>query len=257
MSVAGDGASGLALHDVMRDHLRSELGPPRTAALACLLLDAVAAGLPVADPLDGTPGSPVTAWWALSRENRYLCDHLIEHLLEAGRQVEAEAVVGDLRWLAARVRDFGPAAAAADLFLVGTPSAARREAALARVAHLMAPTEPADAVVDILISRLALDPDWGSQVPVLCDLGYRPRLANRRPPPDLPAPALRRVMAGPGAAAPGDRAGWPLARHWRLGRGGADLGCRHRADPGHPHRPHGSGERRGDRAGWLLVGQRE
>ena len=66
-----------------------------------------------------------------------------------------------------RVRESGPAAPAADLSLVGTPRAARLRAALARTAHLLAPTDPAQAVVDVLHSRLAGDPDWGPQVAAL------------------------------------------------------------------------------------------
>ena len=67
---------------------------------------------------------------------------------------------------------------------------------LERTAHLLAPTEPAGAVVDVLHSRVADDPDWGPQVTALGDICRRPRLVNRWPLPDLADPALRRVLTG-------------------------------------------------------------
>ncbi len=107
------------------------------------------------------------AWWDLGHQDRYLWDHLIEHLLDAGRPGDADAVAGDLRWVGARLERFGPAAPAADLAAAGTPRAARLRGVLARTAHLLAPTEPAGAVVDVLHSRVADDPDWGPQVTAL------------------------------------------------------------------------------------------
>ena len=178
-----------------------------------MLLDAVAADLPAASPLDPA-GCPVrVAWWELGHEDRYMWDHLIEHLLDAGRPGDADAVAGDLRWVGARLERFGPAAPAADLAAVGTPRAARLQGVLARAAHLLAPTEPAGAVVDVLHSRVADDPDWGPQVTALRDICRRPRLVNRWPLPDLADPALRRVLAGhTGAVGGGGGAGRQLAR---------------------------------------------
>ncbi len=190
-------ARGITVHDVVRDFLRAELGQARLAGLTGMLLDAVAADLPAASPLDPAARrtAPV-AWWELSDDDRYLWDHLIEHLVDAGRPGEADAVAGDLRWVGARLERFGPAAPAADLFAAGTPRAARLQAVLARIAHLLAPAEPAEAVVDVLHSRVASDPDWGPQVTALRDIYRRPRLVNRWPLPDPADPALRRVLTG-------------------------------------------------------------
>ena len=107
------------------------------------------------------------AWWELGPQDRYLWDHLIEHLRDAGRPGDAEAVACDLRWVGARLERFGPAAPAADLAAAGTPRAARLRGVLERTAHLLAPTDPAGAVVDVLHSRVAADPDWGPQVTAL------------------------------------------------------------------------------------------
>jgi WD40 repeat protein len=191
------GPGGLMLHDVVRDFLRGEAGPQRLAALSGVLLEAVAARLPAAGIPDAAgAGSARVAWWDLGGEERYLWDHLIYHLLEAGRGGEAEEVACDLRWVGARVQRFGPAAPAADLSLVDSPRVARLRGVLARTAHLLAPTDPAAAVVDVLHSRVGVDPDWGPQATALRNLCPRPRLVNSWPPPDLPDPALRRVLTG-------------------------------------------------------------
>ena len=197
VSLAGTGTGGMALHDVVRDFLRDDLGPQRLAELNGVLLGAVAAGLPTADPLDpAAPGPVRVAWWELDRGQGYMWDHLIEHLLEAGRRSDAEGIACDLRWVGTRLEQSGPAAPAADLSLLDTPRAARLRVAITRAAHLLAPTQPTRAVVDVLHSRAANDPDWGAQVIALRDMCHKPRLVNRWPPPDLPSPALRRVLTG-------------------------------------------------------------
>ena len=188
---------GIALHDVIRDYLRAGLGEQQLARLNGAFLDAVAAGLPAIDPLNGAEGRPVpVAWWALGPQDRYLHEHLIEHLRDAGRPDDAETVARDLRWVGMRLERFGPAAPAADLATVGTPRAARLRRVLERIAHLLAPTEPAEAVIDVLHSRVADDPDWGPQVTALASTYRRPRLVNLWSLPDLADPALLRVLTG-------------------------------------------------------------
>ena len=41
---------------------------------------------------------------------------------------------------------------------------------MARTAHLLAPTEPSRAVIDVLHSRVAGDPDWEPQATAMRDL---------------------------------------------------------------------------------------
>ena len=137
-----------------------------------------------------------TAWWELGDENQYLWDHMIELLIDAGRTAEAEALACDLRWVGARLERFGLAAPAADLSAARTARAARLRAVLDHTAHLLAPAEVPGAVVDVLHSRVADDPDWGPQSAALRGAYQRPRLVNRWPLPDLPDPGLRRKLAG-------------------------------------------------------------
>jgi hypothetical protein len=193
---AGPGR-GITVHDVVRDFVRSDLGSQQLTKLNTVLLSAVAADLPAATPLDVADQRRwPAAWWELGGDAGYLWDHLIEHLRDAGQPCEADAVAGDLRWAGARLERFGPAAPAADLAAGGTPRSARLQAALAHAAHLLAPTEPARAVVDILHSRVAADLDWGPQVTALRNICPRPRLVNNWPLPDLPDSALQRVLTG-------------------------------------------------------------
>jgi WD40 repeat protein len=186
----------MVVHDVIRDFARSKLGPERVAELNGVLLAVVAADRTGATPPGAHGGGSGVPWWELGAGGGYLREHLIWHLIQAGRGAEAEPLACDLRWAGARLAESGPAAVAADLALAGTPRAARMAAAVIREAHLLAPAEPANAVVDTLHSRLAADPDWGPQVTALKDTYRRPRLVNRWPLPDLPNPAQRAVLEG-------------------------------------------------------------
>jgi WD40 repeat protein len=188
---------GVTMHDVVRDFLRAEIGRKRLAELNGMLLNLVGEGLPAAELLSGAAGNPApVAWWELRPQDRYLWDHLIEHLRDSDRPAMADIVACDLRWLGARLKQFGPAAPTADLSAAGTPRTTSLRAVLVRAAHLLAPTEPADAVIDVLHSRVADDPDWGPQVVALRDKCHRPRLVNRWSLPDLADPALQRVLGG-------------------------------------------------------------
>jgi WD40 repeat protein len=198
----------ITIHDVILGYVRhqlDELGPAKRAGLHNVFVMAAAAGLPPAGPLDGTGRGPGVAWWEFGWDGtdaltRYLRSNLVWHLSEADGPMYAEALACDLRWVGARLAAAdagGPAEAATDLSVVGTDKAARMRIAVTRAAHLLAPTgpeEPVDAVIDILHSRIADDPDWGPQVTRLRNAYSRPRLVNRWPLPDLLDPALRTVL---------------------------------------------------------------
>ena len=190
---SSDGGT-IVVHDVIRDFLGSELGDTQVTQLHKMLLDAVAGGLPSAPAVDG--GRMVTAWWELPNSARYLWDHVIEHMLAAGRAGQAEELARDLRWVGRRLQASGPAGPYSDLALIGTPQSQRLGHALEQIAHLLAPTDPPHSLVDILVSRVSCDPDWGTQAQILAAAVKQPALINKWPPPDLPDPALRRTLSG-------------------------------------------------------------
>jgi WD40 repeat protein len=194
LSAANGGA--VSMHDVLRDFLRRELSSSRLVELNAALVDAVSARLPPATALAPGVPFPAAAWWELGERDRYLWDHLVSHLLAAGRTGQAEAVAGDLRWVRPRLQRFGPVAPYADLSLVPTKRAAALCSTLAPAAHLLTPTDPEHAIVDVLYSRIQHDPDWGRQLISRQHRRVLPRLANRWPLPDLPDPRIRRTLNG-------------------------------------------------------------
>lgn len=117
--IGGGGGGGVVMHNVIRDLLRADAGPAVLAGLNRVLVDAAAARLPEeAESAAGAEsGGRVVAWWQLDATQRYLWDHLIEHIKDGHGAEAAAAAAGDLRWAGARVERFNPAAAAADLVL--------------------------------------------------------------------------------------------------------------------------------------------
>ncbi|MEU4692224.1 NB-ARC domain-containing protein [Actinoplanes sp. NPDC023714] len=181
LDLTGNESGGaIRLHDVLRDYLARRLGAAELARLHGVLLDA----------------ARVQPWWSLPDGDRYLRDHLVEHLLAAGRAGEAEALATDLRWVTSRLDDNGPAAPAADLATVGTPKAERLNRMLGRTAHLLTPSEPAGARAAILADRVAHDPDWTAQAR---ELAADSPLSSMWDLPDLPDPAMRHQFHGPAA----------------------------------------------------------
>ncbi|MGW3954684.1 NB-ARC domain-containing protein, partial [Streptomyces sp. NPDC004752] len=194
--VTMDRADGgrLILHDVIRDYLRGELGRERLTALNSALVCTFEADLPRAEPLGVSAPQPLTAWWELT--DGYMLDHAIGHLLDAHRTEQAEAVAGDLRWVERRLYHRGPNAPTRDCAQIPTPAAAARTRDLALTAHLLGPTVPAHALTTILYSRLASLASWHDQVAARQAQFSQPALVNQWPPPDLPDPALQRVLIG-------------------------------------------------------------
>jgi WD40 repeat protein len=185
----------ISLHDVVRDYLRGDLGAAGLARINGVLVDAVAAILPRAQPLGPTHPGTGRAWWLM--KDGYLLDHLIDHVLAAGRTTLAEAVAGDLRWVEARLIQRGPTAPWSDLIRVHTAHAHLLARSLAQIAHLLAATEPPHALAGILHSRLDTHPHWRPQITARHrDPTQLPCLETRWPPPDAPSPALQHTLAG-------------------------------------------------------------
>ena len=250
------GGGAVTVHDVIRDFLHAELGdcPAGTAAMGCCWTRWRRACRAPRRPRGGV----VTAWWELPESARYLWEHLIEHMLAAGRSVRLRNSPRICGGSGARLQASGPAGPYADLALIGTPRAERLARVLAQAAHLLAPTDPPHSLIDILYSRVSHDPDWAAQARVLAASRKLPALINKWPPPDLPDPALRTHPHRPRRPGDGggDRPGRHLARHRRRRRDGADLGRGHRPAARRPHRPHRPGDGGGDRPGRHLARHR-
>ncbi|UUU37874.1 NB-ARC domain-containing protein [Streptomyces sp. NBC_00162] len=183
----------ISLHDVIRDYLRGELGTADLTRINGLLIDATAATLPPAQALAPTTPAPEHAWWQI--QDGYLLDHLIDHLLAAERTTSAEAVAGDLRWVETRLTQRGPTAPWADLTRIDTPHTRPLARSLAQAAHLLTPTDPPRALINVLHTRLDTHPHWQPQITARQhDPAQRPCLTNQWPLPDIAAPALQRTL---------------------------------------------------------------
>ncbi|MET0522513.1 MAG: NB-ARC domain-containing protein, partial [Jiangellaceae bacterium] len=178
----------VTLHDMVRDYLRADLDALRLAALNAVLVDALGADLPPASDLVPGVRPAATAWWEADH-CRYVWDNLVRHLLAAGRLAEAEATVGDLRWVRRRLLLFGVGALLRDLAHVPTDRTNTLRASLMRCAHLLSRTDPAAAVLDVLQSRLAEEDAFRPQLQALAAPADRHGLRSRWPLPDLPATA--------------------------------------------------------------------
>ncbi|MGW0747440.1 NB-ARC domain-containing protein, partial [Streptomyces sp. NPDC002817] len=172
----------ITLHDVVRDYLRNELGEDGCRTANRALLDALA------DDLHTTENGRLP-WWQV--QHGYLLDHLIEHLLDADRAPQAHHLAEDFCWVRARLHQRGPTAPWRDLDRIGPPTRGLARQ-LAQAAHLLTPTEPAHALDAILRSRITNVPHWPTN-PLPPDT---PALINHWPPPDLPDPALLRILTG-------------------------------------------------------------
>ncbi len=123
-------------------------------------------------------------------------EHLIEHMLAAGRAGEAEELAADLRWVGAQLQQSGPAGPYADLALIGSPRAERLRRVFGQAAHLLAPTDPRHSLIDILYSRVSHAPGWDGQAQALTTSRKQPALINKWPLPDLPDPEQLRTLTG-------------------------------------------------------------
>lgn len=195
ITMSREGGGTVTLHDVVRDYLRNRLGEDGLLRVNGKLVDALSAPVPPAASLAPAGPDPGHAWWQAA--DTYLLDHLVDHLIAAGRTSEAEAVAGDLRWVEVRLAQRGPSAPWSDLARIGTPHALPLARSIAQAAHLLSPIDPEHSLVSILHSRLHAYPHWHDQVIARRgDPALRPCLANHGALPDVPRSGLRRVLTG-------------------------------------------------------------
>jgi WD40 repeat protein len=202
VSLAWSGqARMLILHDVIRRYAAARLGQGRLAAVHSDLVSAARTHAGPAMLGSGGRGDPVTeaaSWWRLPEtgQYRYLWQYLTYHLKAAGLEAELDQVCCDLRFMAVRLRQSGPAGVEADLARSTSPLARRLRRAIARNAHLLGPSTPDTALTTILTSRLGRMPEVADQLPAL-----RSDLRAWTARPDWPLPdelpeALLRILVG-------------------------------------------------------------
>ncbi|WP_436520798.1 NB-ARC domain-containing protein [Actinoplanes sp. HUAS TT8] len=177
-------SAGLWMSDVLRTYVRHRLPDHEIAQVNRRLVE-------MSRPRSGGP------WWTMPPADRYLWRHLAFHLQEARWWDELFAAVTDLRRLVVQIPLFGVAAAVADLSRMPDPRATALRARLSRSAHLLHPTRPADALTDVLLSRLGGAPELAADVAALVAAQRsRAGLTARRPLPDVGPDSLTRVIAG-------------------------------------------------------------
>ncbi|GAB2853899.1 NB-ARC domain-containing protein [Lentzea nigeriaca] len=179
------GLHRVRLHDVIRSYLRHECGLDRLTALHNTFLDGVAATLPA----DG--------WWQLPDEQEHLWRTLAYHLTGAQRTEELAELVEAPAWLIGKLRKLGPVAVAEDVALVDNEHSRELTRFLDQLGHTLTPTNPEHAVVNALAHRLIRYPVLKKlQEAAITETRDVPRLVPRGPMPDLPDPALNRVLVG-------------------------------------------------------------
>ena len=93
------------LHDVMHEYLRRQVGESTQAMLAGLLLDLLSKTLPPATSCEQDENGTPEAWWEEGVFAQYISENVVRHMMDAGRQQDAEVLVCDLRWVLRRAAD--------------------------------------------------------------------------------------------------------------------------------------------------------
>jgi len=137
-----------------------------------------------------------SVWAELPAEQMYLWSWLPTHLWRAGLVDELEVCLTDPGWLIGKLELVGPAGLEADLALSDEPTCRAAATTVRQNAHVLGRLDPPESLAATVASRL---PDSG----VTADLRERvlgaltgPHLRAVTPPPDLPHPALNRVLTG-------------------------------------------------------------
>jgi WD40 repeat protein len=177
----------VVLHDVLRaylrrqtKHRRGELDRALIDAHRCLVLD------------DGG----TSAWWQLGAEHTYLWAWVPSHLSGAGLGQELRACLHHPRWLVAKLEHVGPAGLEADLALSGDPLSRALETVVRQNAQVLGPLDPPGSLAATLATRLPGDGPTKATADQLVAGLTTPHLRAGTALPDLPHPALSRVLTG-------------------------------------------------------------
>jgi hypothetical protein len=175
------------LHDVIRAYLRQR-SCQRSGELERMLIDAHRSLVP--------DEGETSAWWQLPAEQTYLWAWLPAHLRGAGLENELRACLHHPGWLVGKLEHIGPAGLEADLALPDNPLSRALETAVRQNGHVLGPLQPAGSLAATLATRLPGDGPAKALVEQLVRGLTGPYLRAITALPDLPHPALSRVLTG-------------------------------------------------------------
>ena len=177
----------VVLHDVLRAYLREQTHH-RRGELDRALVDAHRSLVPVEGGM--------SAWWQLPAEQTYLWAWLPTHLRGAGLNQELRACLHHPRWLVGKLENVGPAGLEADLALSDDPLSRALGTVVRQNAHILRPLEPPGSLAATLATRLPGDGPTRAIAEELVAGLTTPHLRAITALPDLPHPALSRVLTG-------------------------------------------------------------
>jgi hypothetical protein len=177
----------VVLHDVIRAYLREQTHH-RRGELDRALIDAHRSLVAYENQ--------VSAWWQLPPAQTYLWAWLPTHLRAAGLDQELRTCLHHPRWLIGKLEHVGPAGLEADLALSDDPLSRALGTAVRQNANVLGPLHPPGSLTATLATRLPGDhPTKDIAEELLAGL-TTPHLRAITTLPDLPHPALSRVLTG-------------------------------------------------------------
>jgi hypothetical protein len=177
----------VVLHDVIRAYLREQT-QHRGDELNRTLIDAHRDLVPVE--------AGMSAWWQLHAEQTYLWAWLPTHLRDAGLEQELRACLHHPGWLVGKLQHIGPAGLETDLALSDDPLSKALGTAVRQNAHVLGLLEPPGSLAATLATRLPADGPTKATADQWVSGLTTPHLRAITPLPDLPHPALSRVLTG-------------------------------------------------------------
>ncbi len=175
------------LHDVIRAYLREQTHRLH-GELDRALVDAHRHLVP--------NESGVSAWWRLPAEETYLWTWLPAHLRAAGRQQELRTCMHHPGWLIGKLAYVGPAGLETDLALLDDPLSRALGTAVRQNAHVLGPLAPQGSLAATLATRLPGEGPTKEVAEQLTAGLSTPHVRAITALPDLPHPALSRVLTG-------------------------------------------------------------
>ena len=177
----------VVMHGVICGYLREQT-PHSGGELDRALINAHRGLVPVEGGISG--------WWQLPPEQCYLWAWLPTHLQSAGLDQELQACLHHPGWLIGKLEYIGPAGLEADLALSDDPLSRALGIAVRQNAHVLGPLYPLGSLAATLATRLPRNgPTTAIAEQMLAGL-TTPHLRALTAPPDLPHPALSRVLTG-------------------------------------------------------------